>query len=267
MGALENGLRILSALDRGQTRLAVSDLARRLGLPKSGVSRTLRQLADAGFVERDPDGRHYRPGYELFRLGALYKSGELPVDLADRGVSALVERFPATGYVAALAGADAVILRLREGTHPLRYVLAEGTRLPACLTAIGKAMLSRLGPAELETLLPPALSHPPLRYHASRGELIAELSTYRDRGWAELKDQAFRGIDAVAVAVRPPGAPPLGMALCYLQAAVAGADVPAAAVPTADVAAMVEALRQLAREVAAPAGDGYWSVSAPAGAA
>lgn len=257
MGALENGLRILSAMERGQNRLAVSELARRLGLPKSGVSRTLRQLALAGFVERDPDGRHYRPGYELFRLGTLYKSGELPVDLADRGVSTLVERFPATGYVAALAGADAVILRLREGTHPLRYVQPEGVRLPAYLTAIGKALLSRLTPSELEALLPPVLSHPPLRYHASRDELIAELAAYRERGWAELKDQAFRGIDAVAVAVRPPAGQPLGMALCYMQADV----------PSADVTAMVEALRGLAREVAAPAGDAYWSVSAPAPAA
>lgn len=253
MGALENGLRILSALERGQTRLSVSDLARRLGLPKSGVSRTLRQLSEAGFVERDPDGRHYRPGYELFRLGTLYKSGELPVDLADRGVSALVERFPATGYVAVLDGADAVILRLREGTHPLRYVQPEGVRLPAHLTAIGKALLSRLGAGELEGLLPPDLSHPPLRYHVSRGELIAELATYRARGWAELKDQAFRGIDAVAVAVRPRGAQPLGMALCYLQAGIGESDV----------AGMVEALKRLAREVAAPVGDFYWSLAAP----
>ncbi len=257
MGALDNGLRILSAMERGQTRLSVSELARRLGLPKSGVSRTLRQLAEAGFVERDPDGRHYRPGYELFRLGTLYKSGELPVDLADRGVSGLVERFPATGYVAVLSRADAVILRLREGTHPLRYVQPEGTRLPAFLTAIGKAMLARLAAAELDALLPPDLSHPPLHYHASRDELAAELATYRERGWAELKDQAFRGIDAVAVAVRPPDGQPLGMALCYLQADASAADV----------AAMVGSLKSLAREVAAPAGDGYWSVSAPAGAA
>lgn len=249
MGALENGLRILSALEPGRTRVAVSELARRLGLPKSGVSRTLRQLAEAGFVERDVDGRHYRPGYELFRLGTLYKSGELPVDLADRGVSALVERFPATGYVAALSGIDAVILRLREGTHPLRYVQPEGTRLPAFLTAIGKAMLSRLDASEAEALLPATLSHPPLRYRVSRAELVAELAAYRERGWAELKDQAFRGIDAVAVALRPPGAPPLGMALCYLQADAAAADV----------GAMVAALQRLAREVAAPAGDPYWA--------
>jgi hypothetical protein len=47
------------------------------------------------------------------------------------------------------------------------------------------------------------------------------------------------------------------MALCYLQADTSPADV----------AAMVEALQRLAREVAAPAGDAYWSISAPAAAA
>lgn len=248
MGSLANALQILAQLELGRPTLAVSELAARLGLPKSTVSRTLKELAEAGFVERQAGGRGYEPGYELFRLGSLYKSQHLPVDRIDQRLTLLAGEFPATGYVAVLHGPDAVMLRVREGMHPMRFIQREGASIPAFVTAIGKALLARLSDAELLRLLPEELVHEPLGYRASRDEVLAELELYRRRGWAELRDPAYRGIDAVAVALRPKGREVIACALCYMQAIVGAAEV----------ARMVQALVGLARELAPTLDDPYW---------
>ncbi len=250
MSSLSTGLRILSEIRAGAPRLTVSALAERLSLPKSTVSRTLRTLAEAGYVERGA-GRGYAPGYELFRLGSLYKADELPVDRIDREISALVGSFPATGYVAVLRGVDVVILRLREGTHPLRYVYHEGTALPAFITAIGKALLARLPEETLDALLPAEAVYPPLSYRVPKAALTEEIARYRHRGWAELHDWAGRGIDAVAVAIRPQGREPIGCALSFMQQAV---DAPLHA-------RMIEAMLRLARTIGTSVGDPAWSGS------
>jgi DNA-binding IclR family transcriptional regulator len=245
MSSLATGLRILARLDAPSARLSVTDTAAALGLPKSTVSRAMRDLAEAGMLERAPGERGYGAGPALFRLGGLYKAARLPVDELDRGLAALTARFPATGYIAVLRGADTVILRVREGTHPVRVGQREGAVLPAWITAIGKSLLARLDPAEVAETLPERLEWPELRLSGTRAELLEELAECRARGFAELHDRALRGIDAVAVAVRPRGREPVGAALCWMQDGV----------DAALRAEMVAALLALQRNVAAAVGD------------
>ena len=51
--------------------LGVVRIAELVGREKSQVSRTLRTLAETGFVERDPATRGYRIGWRLFAVGAI----------------------------------------------------------------------------------------------------------------------------------------------------------------------------------------------------
>jgi len=60
-------VRILGAFDAGATDLTASAIARRAGLPSSSAHRIVAELAAAGLLERDEDGR-YRIGMRLWEL-------------------------------------------------------------------------------------------------------------------------------------------------------------------------------------------------------
>jgi DNA-binding IclR family transcriptional regulator len=216
VSSLEKGLRALALITPDRPRLRVTDVARELGLPKSSASRLLALLDRGGFLERGARNEGFEVGFELQRLGRMHRSGDLLADLADEALRDLVARHPATGYLAYLHDTETVIARVRESPVPVRYVVSEGARLPAFVTAIGKALLMRLTPQELLAVLPERLAHRPLSFSATRAQLLRELQASSQRGWAELVDQADRGIGAAAVSVVPPQGRAIGIALCWM---------------------------------------------------
>lgn len=246
MSSLVNALKMLSTLSERSPELGVSELSAVLDMPKSSVSRTLKDLEEFGFLERTPK-RTYRPGRQLFRVGSLYKQQGLPINMIDEHLEMLLEQFPASGYVAVLNGLDCVILRMREGHNPIRLVLREGSIVPAYTVAIGRAMLSRLDPAELEALLPVSVTHIQPDYQASKAEILAEIATYREQGWADLRNLAPRGIGAVGVALRGEGQPPVGCALCFMSSTTSHESV----------AELTEALLQMAKSIGQAIGDNW----------
>lgn len=247
MSSLSNALAILSSFSRATAELGVSELSLKLDLPKSSVSRLMAELEAKGFLERT-ESRRYRPGGELLRIGSLYKTGVLPIDRIDAELKTLVNRFPASGYIAINKGIDTVVLRMREGISPLRFIVPEGSIVPAFTVAIGKALLARLTDAELEVQLPARARCDNPFYDMAKADLLAEIAEGRQRKWLDLRDMAGRGIEAVATSIQPAGGEPIGIALSFMTS-------------TAPVSARLEmrdALLNLARGLGVSLGDSYW---------
>lgn len=217
MSSLEKGLRALALLSPDRPRLRVSEVAEALGVPKSSASRLLATLDRYGLLERGARHAGFEAGFELQRLGRMYRAGDAVTEMADEALRDLVTRHPATGYLAYLDGLETIIVRMRESPTPVRYVVSEGTRLPAFVTAIGKALLTRLDQQQLLALLPERLVHRPLSVSLTRAALLRELAQARERGWTELDDRADRGIGAAAVAVGAPQGRTIGIALCWMR--------------------------------------------------
>lgn len=247
MSSLSNALRLLSSFTAETPRLGVTDLANAHGLPKSTVSRAMKELEAAGFVER-PSGRLYQPGPQLFRIGSLYRTAEVPLDRIDSHLKDLVGRFPASGYIAKNVGLDCIILRMREGSAHVRFVIPEGSVLPAHTVAVGKAILSRRDEAELRDVLPARLTNETPYYSASRRAFLAELAEARARGWTELRDMANRGIDAIGIAVRLSDEETIGIALSFMSATTSPATRQQ----------MIERMLALGRELGAVFRDEAW---------
>jgi DNA-binding IclR family transcriptional regulator len=217
MSSLEKGLQALALMSPDRPRLRVSEVALALDIPKSSASRLLSTLDRHGFLERGARHAGFEAGFELQRLGRMYRSGDAVTELADEALRELVARHPATGYLAYLDGAETIIVRVRESPVPVRFVVSEGTRLPAFVSAIGKALLTRLDSQQLLTALPERLVHAPLALSMTRAALMRELNEARERGWTELVDTARRGIGAAAVAVGSPQGRTIGIALCWME--------------------------------------------------
>jgi DNA-binding IclR family transcriptional regulator len=149
MSSLENGLAILGLLSPARRCLRVGEVGRDLGLPKASISRLLRDLAESGLLEREPDGPGYVAGPRAMLLGNQYLARHTLVALVDSALDDLVAQFGFTGFASVLSGREIVLVGVKQGSYPLRYVRELGSALPSWRTTMGAALLSRLTEAAL----------------------------------------------------------------------------------------------------------------------
>lgn len=154
--AAEHTLRVLSLLAQSRGPVAAAQIAAQLELPRSSVYHLLTVMVDQGFVLHYPEARRYGLGPSAFELGGGFARQQPLARLGRPLVEALVDRVGESGHLAVLSGRD--VLYLVEERAPRRPSLVsdEGVRLPAHLTATGRAMLAALPPAQLRALYPDA---------------------------------------------------------------------------------------------------------------
>jgi DNA-binding IclR family transcriptional regulator len=150
-----------------------------------------------------PDEHRYGLGLAAFEVGSGYARQEPLQRLARRGVEALADRVGHGAHLAVLHGRDVLyVLEARAPGRP-RLVTDVGVRLPAHLTASGRALLAGLPAAQVRALYPSAEAFVD-RDGAGPGSPAAlreVLSETRRRGWAVERGEVTPGLASVAVAV------------------------------------------------------------------
>src|SRR5919199_590313 len=149
-------LAVLSALGRQSGPVPAAVLARDLGLPRSTTYDLLGELVAAGFVVHLPEERRYGLGVSAFELGSAYLRQEPLARLARPVLARLVDDVGASAHLAVLHGRG--VLYVVEDRAPGRPPLVTdvGVRLPAQLTATGRAVLADLPDAQVRALFPDA---------------------------------------------------------------------------------------------------------------
>jgi DNA-binding IclR family transcriptional regulator len=249
MSSLESALSVLECFSEASPELAVSDVAKRLDLPKSSVSRLLKTMAERGLVDQDDTTKRYRVGVLPFRLAQLYKAHVQVLGLVEGALPAPVAATGFSGYIGVLSGTDIVILRRLPGRYPVQMILEPGHRMPAFAAAFGKALLARLSNEELSRRLPRELVNEHAGLRRSRDDLLGELAAIRQQNYAEALNQNYLGIGAVGAAIgSADDQQPVGFSLSFPLAAV-------------DQTHLTDIRRQVlatGTAIAEKAGDPYW---------
>jgi DNA-binding IclR family transcriptional regulator len=221
MSSLTNGLAILGLLRQDRAVLRVGEVCRDLGIPKASASRLLRTLADAGLLEREPSGPGYAVGPLALLLGGLFLSRHSLIGLLDEALDALVAEFGFTGYISTLSGRDIVLLRVKQGSYPLRHVRAIGSTLPSWRTTMGRALLSRLDNDAIQQRLSSLVATEAFDLDA----FLPTLAAMRRRGIATGGSVLTPGITTLATALLEPASSDLmALALAFPDSA-ADADL------------------------------------------
>ncbi|WP_018351094.1 IclR family transcriptional regulator [Longispora albida] len=152
--ALRQGLGILLHLASRPGPQSASVLARELGLPRSTTYHLLAELAEAGFVTHLPEERRYGLGVAAFELGSAYLRHEPLERLARPLLQGLVDATGRTAHLGVLHGAETLYLLKEQPRNPQTLVTDIGVRLPAQLTAAGRALLGHLPAAQVRALFP-----------------------------------------------------------------------------------------------------------------
>jgi DNA-binding IclR family transcriptional regulator len=221
-----------------------SELARRLGLPKSSIANICGALADAGLVRRIGTG--FALGRRLAELGGAYLGS---VDQVQEFYD-LTRTLPAasdeTVQFAVLDGLEVTYLARHDGRQPVRLTSRVGRRLPAFSTATGKAALASLSDAELDLRLDglDVLPQPSAKSHSSVASLRADLAVVRARGYAVDDEETMEGVVCYGIMIpaRQPGEGPCAASITLLKVRATPERVPA----------LVDDLRLLASELGDP---------------
>ncbi|MDI3403860.1 IclR family transcriptional regulator [Streptomyces cavernicola] len=203
--AVTRALDIMELFLEGDGTLSAPDIVRKLGLPRTTVHELVTTLAARSYLVPVPEapGR-YRLGVRNHQLGSRYAE---KLDLAAEGrrvAQEVAETCDETVHMAILEDVDVIYIAKVDSTHAVRMVSANGRRLPAHCTAVGKMLLAALPEEELEARLEECGELVALTPNSVTGfdELRAELATVRNRGAAVEHREANPDVSCVAAPVR-----------------------------------------------------------------
>lgn len=202
--AADQTLRMLAFLARQPGPVAARTIAEQLGIPRSTVYHLLGALEQHGFVVHLPGDRRWGLGAAAFELAGGYARQQPLARLGRVRVAALADAAGESAHLAVMTGRD--VLYIVEERAPRRPALVTdvGVRLPAHLTATGRAMLAALPREQVRALYPDASA---FADRTGRGpqrpaELRAVLRETRARGYATEDGEVTLGLRSVGVAVR-----------------------------------------------------------------
>ncbi|WP_370946999.1 IclR family transcriptional regulator [Amycolatopsis sp. cg5] len=209
--ALRHGLAILRVLASRPGPVSAATIARELELPRSTTYHLLAELSDAGFVAHLPAERRYGLGIASFELGSAYLRHDPLERLAGPLLRKLVDKVGHTAHLGVLHGNESLYLIKERPVKPETLVTEVGVRLPAQLTASGRAILRHLEAPHVRALFPSASAFVlrTRRGPRSLAELRRTLTAERRLGWAVEDGNVTEGFASVACPVFDHGGRPL----------------------------------------------------------
>ncbi|MHA7127020.1 IclR family transcriptional regulator domain-containing protein [Janibacter indicus] len=149
--ALRRAVAILRHLSGANRPVGAGPLVRALDLPLSTVYDLLAVLEELALVAKTDGG--YLLGAGVSELGSAYVRSDPVRRRAQPVVRDLAETTGATAQLAVLRGWESVYLVKEQAVSPAAIITATGVRMPAYLTATGRAIMSRMERREVLTLL------------------------------------------------------------------------------------------------------------------
>lgn len=182
--------------------IGVVQIARLIGREKTQVSRTLKTLAEAGFVIRDPETLHYRLGWRVFSLAASAADQQL-LSLTPHVLRQLVARVRECAHLSVLEGCQVLTLMSESPGWSIQAVSWTGRPVPLHCTSAGRALLFDHTDSEVMVLLEGAdfgAGGP----NAPRDidQVLDRLRSARRRGYVVVDEEFEAGHVAVAAPVR-----------------------------------------------------------------
>lgn len=197
-------LQVLEQISRDGSGQRLTDLSRKLQIPKSTLLPILQTLCQHKYLSQDDLGR-YVPGTALFSLGTAFAGGFPVLQYIREQLQLLVSELGETCYFGVLDEGLVLYLEKVESSQPLRMLTNVGRRLPAYATGIGKALLCDMDEAQLRRLYPEGLTALTEHTITDFSQLNDQLLQARQEGYAWEAEESTPHVRCFAVPVRKHG--------------------------------------------------------------
>lgn len=202
LSSVANAIRLIKSFSDEESEIGISNLGKRLSLPKSTVHRLASTLIDVGMLEQNIDTGKYRLGLVLLELGSMVRRRMDFSTEAKPQLMLLREKTGETVHLAILDHGSIVYINYLESRHSIRMTSDVGLRKPVFCTAEGKALLAhqpaevveRLIETDLKALTPNSIVDP--------AALRKDLANVLARGYAIDDRESDIGMRCLAAPVR-----------------------------------------------------------------
>ena len=201
MKSVRTTIRVFEAVAAHQP-IGLSELARRLEIPKASVQRALNSLKEAGWLRQDVA----EPGRWVVsaRFALLADAAPAVIAVRERARGPLSELRAETGLSVALLILDGDHMTLVGGpdsSEKLRAIEATLGPLPVHVSAGGRAILSRLPEATRREVLDRALRRYTPQSLTDPKAVLAEVAKAKRDGYAVTRGEFQADVSVVAAAV------------------------------------------------------------------
>jgi DNA-binding IclR family transcriptional regulator len=199
-GAIDRALAVLGVLAEASQPMGVTEIARRVGLPKSVVHYHVSALVRNRYVEARPD-RRYGLGYAALRLGrGNYSNLELRARALPH-MRALHHDTWETVTLSALVGHERVYVDQLVSPQEIKLTVELGRPLPLHAGASGRAILAHLADDAREAVLGQPLDRFTSETITDVGVMRSRLEEVRAAGVAISRSERQEGAASMAAPV------------------------------------------------------------------
>jgi DNA-binding IclR family transcriptional regulator len=212
--ALARGLDVLSVFRAQDRVLGNQELARRAGLPKSTISRLTYTLTRLGYLEpaSGPDGAMgYRLGSRVLALGSTLLQR---LDIRSIARPHMQQLADSTESMVALGTPERrsmIYIEACRSENIMTLRLSVGSRIPMATTAMGRAYLAICSEAERRVLMDRFHQADPDHWAGVQEGILRSLDAYAELGCCTSFAEWQGHVNAIALAFRVPGQPPLAI--------------------------------------------------------
>lgn len=180
--------------------LTMTELSLLLNVPKSSLFSIIHTLEKNELLSLEESTGKYRMGMRIYLLAYSCMSSDSIQPALRQEMKRITKSCRETCFFGILKGGDVLYLLKEESPEPLRMV-AQGNKLPAYCTGIGKALLSEKTPEELRSLYPEGLV--PLTEHTitDPDELASQLAQVRETGLAFENEESTQYVRCIGVPI------------------------------------------------------------------
>lgn len=199
LSGVRNALRIVDVFSESSQILGVSEIARRLCLPKSTTSRLAATLCSEGFLTATPSGK-YRLSLRLFDRGLVAAQSHDLYNVVLQVLASLRAASGLSSHFAILDGSRLVQIH-RTTSNDIECFGEAHASLPMHATSTGLAVLAFAEPSLLQRTLSSQLPAFTNKTITSADRLRIAVSEARVNGYACTRDEFVEGTASVAAPI------------------------------------------------------------------
>ena len=198
-GALARTLDIFEIFGAARRPLSLSEIARTIGAPASSCHLLLRTLLDCGYLYSLGRRKLYYPTRRLYDVACSIAAHDALVEELRPLLAGLHDRSGETVILGKRQNDAVLYLEVLESASTVRYTARAGEYKPLHSSAIGKALLGRLSPEELDAWIGShTLQRVTRNTLVSAAQLKSNLQQGRKRGYFVTRGENV--VDVMAVA-------------------------------------------------------------------
>lgn len=201
IGSVLKSLDILELFSTTEPTLSLTEIAQKLGLPKSTAYNLLATLASRNYITR-VEGDKYALGTAILPLTQAVWTNVFLRDRAAPLLRHVADKSRESVYLTAREGIKCLYIYAVESPRRLLARTAVGDRMPMHCTAVGKAMLAFMPSAEVEDVIRksglPRVTDMTL---TDRDALLDDLKQTRLRGYSLDREENEKGVYCIGAAI------------------------------------------------------------------